>query len=94
MFDPRCADCVHWDSRDWLVGFCHEITDHLRHDPILKVQGLSTCRTSAQGRCSRFEASEQALDELRAEERHQAELRAGAGRDYPQSLHRDFSARC
>ena len=87
MIDPRCADCHHWDSRDWLVGYCQEISDHLRHDPALAVHGLATCRTSAQGRCTRFEASAEAKQEIMAEERHHTELRAAAGQHYPGSLH-------
>lgn len=84
--EPRCADCVHWDSRDSLAGFCQEITDHLRQDPLLLVQGLAACRTSASGRCARFEPSRQALDESRAEAAHSRDMRRAAGRDYPSSL--------
>jgi len=87
MIDPSCSDCAHWDSRDWVVGYCQEITDHLRHDPVLCVHGLASCRTAAKGRCSRFEPSSEARSEYMAEERHLADLRAGAGRDYPGSLH-------
>lgn len=86
MIDPNCADCVHWDSRDGLVGFCAEITDHLGNDPVVLVHGLAPCRTSASGRCARFEASGQALDRLGAERAHLRALARGAGTDYPASL--------
>jgi len=94
MIDPRCSDCVHWDSRDWVVGYCQEITDHVRHDLALCVHGLASCRTSASGHCSRFEPSAESRSEYLAEERHLADLRSGAGRYYPGSLHaagRDIS---
>jgi len=86
MMEPRCVDCVHWDSRDSLAGFCQEITDHLRQDPLLLVHGLATCRTASSGHCARFEPSGQALDEIRAETAHRRDMLRGAGRDYPLSL--------
>jgi hypothetical protein len=84
--EPRCADCARWDSRDSLAGFCQEITDHLRQDPLLAVHGLATCRTAASGHCARFDPSRQALDEYEAEAAHQGNMRRAAGRDYPASL--------
>jgi len=86
VMDTRCANCTHWDSRDGLVGFCPEITDGLRLQLDLLVHGLAPCRTAASGRCLRFEASEEALDEAREAEQEQAAQRLGAGREYPRSL--------
>lgn len=86
MIDPHCALCAHWDTRDGLVGFCPEITEHLRLAPGLAVHGLAPCRTAASGRCTRFEPSEDARSEQRAADRHQADLRRAAGRDYPATL--------
>lgn len=88
MIEPRCAACVHWDSRDALTGFCQEVTDHLRHDGELMILGLATCRTAASGRCFRFDPSPEALRLAQAERKHLRERRLGAGRDYPASLGR------
>lgn len=88
MIEPRCAACVHWDSRDALTGFCQEVTNHLRHDGELMIQGLATCRTAASGRCFRFDPSQEALREAWAEAKHHRDLRRCAGRDYPASLGR------
>ena len=88
MIEPRCSACVHWDSRDALTGFCQEVTDHLRHDGELMIQGLATCRTGASGSCFRFEPSPSAEQEVREERRRIRALNSGAGRDYPASLGR------
>lgn len=82
----RCANCSNWDTRDSLVGFCQEITEHLRQDAALLVHGLAACRTSATGWCLRFELSGEAREEADAEARHRRELRGAAGEDYPASL--------
>ncbi|WP_243438834.1 hypothetical protein [Fundidesulfovibrio soli] len=84
----RCANCSNWDTRDSLVGFCQEITEHLRLDAALLVHGLATCRTSATGWCLRFGLSGEARAESEAESRHQRELRGAAGQDFPASLRR------
>ena len=82
----RCADCVHWDSRDSLVGCCREITDHFLQDTALLVRGLAVCRTAASGQCSRFERSGQAREGMESERDHVRSLCAGAGDEYPASL--------
>jgi len=86
MPEPACEHCVHWDSRDALVGFCQEITDHLRLDAALALRGLAACRTAASGRCARFEPSGEALEQELAEARHLRALARDAGRHYPASL--------
>lgn len=86
MIEPACADCVHWDSRDGLVGYCQEITGHFSLDAEVLVHGLAPCRTSARGRCRRFAPSDAAREQAEAEERHMREMRLSAGRDYPMSL--------
>ena len=86
MIETRCAHCANWDSRDGLVGFCPEITESLRQQLELLVHGLAPCRTSAGGRCLRFEASEEALSEAREADQEREALRLDAGRGYPLSL--------
>ncbi len=86
MIRRQCANCAHWDSRDALVGFCPEITEHFRLDRAARVRGLSTCRTAAAGGCLFFEPSEEASREAHDEHLHALNLRAGAGQDYPVSL--------
>lgn len=86
MIQPHCANCAHWDTRDGLVGFCPEITEHVRLMQSLVIRGLAPCRTAAAGRCARFEPSEEAQAEQRAVTRHEDDLRRAAGRDYPATL--------
>lgn len=74
--EPRCADCVHWESRDGLVGTCQEITDHLLQDPQLLLQGLAPCRTAASGRCQRYESSDEARELMEDEAVHWRTLRS------------------
>ena len=82
----RCANCSNWDTRDSLVGFCQEITEHLRLDAAVLAHGLAVCRTAATGWCLRFEISGEAREEAAAESRHRREQRLAAGKDYPASL--------
>lgn len=86
MIEPNCADCVHWDSRDGLVGYCQEITGHFSLDGEVLVHGLAQCRTSARGRCRRFAPSDAAREQAEAEERHMREMLLSVGKDYPMSL--------
>jgi hypothetical protein len=88
VMQRRCANCDNWDSRDSQVGFCMEITEYMRLDDRVMVQGLATCRTAATGECLFFEISPEAQQEAMAEAQHVAELRVEAGRSYPASLNR------
>ena len=86
IIDVKCANCTFWDSKDGLKGFCPEATERAMFLLDMPAGTLLTVETQAAGHCQAFEASEDALDEARAEAAHVAELERGAGTDYPASL--------
>jgi len=92
VIGARCADCAHWESKDGLCGTCEEITEALRLTPLM-VHGLAPCRTAASGHCTRFDPSGEAMEAAADEAAHAADLRRGAGIDYPGSLSRAGSGR-
>lgn len=91
MPESACEHCAHWDSRDALVGFCQEITDHFLLDKALALRGLAPCRTASTGRCVRFEPSPEALRQERAERLHLRALARDNGLYYPASLNQRTS---
>ena len=86
IIDMKCANCAYWESRNGIKGFCPELTDSAMMLLEMPKGSLTMCETVAAGRCDRFEASHEAKQEAHDEAAHMADMRRGAGTDYPASL--------
>lgn len=78
--DPKCANCENFPKD----GFCAVLMDALME--LLCLYGLSPVKMPPHGRCNRFEASDEAMDDAIDEAAHQEDLRREAGKSYPASL--------
>ena len=84
--EPVCANCESWETKDWRLGFCEAVTEKLKQDEEINVQGLQTCQTLCGGTCGKFEPSAEAIREAAEAAEEETYMRGRAGIDYPASL--------